>query len=466
MQFIKTHLISLLCGVAGLGLLGVTTWGMMVTTVKDEMQKRARAAGKIQTLQRNPKNQELIAAEKLRGDRFQTEFEATVAIANEINYRQPLMPGVFPKPESRSTPYAFRLQYQGALRGFSVTLLADGPPTEDDIDEEEENVADLLAMEDELEAENAPKDEEKNTRQPVRRRGSRRGLRRAAQPQTAFGEGAIGMPMTEGAMPMSEVGHGSVPIGRGGRGGARFPTPRRTQTFRAPGDEPKYDPQYRAMVAKARNIRCYAEPDRSFHVSPAAINKQSAPTPKEMWEAQVSLWIQQDVVDAIAEINNKAALAVREGDAFVEQMPVKRIEFLQVHGYVRPEDPKNRDGSYYAFTSVSGDRRAAKDNQPPNSFTDRKPDDQFDVLHFTLAVFVDQRELLGLIDHISRKNFYKCVELDYRKLDPKDEAGGYMYGTGPVIRAEIRFEAYMARRLYAPLMPKTVRDILGIKDKG
>ena len=88
------------------------------------------------------------------------------------------------------------------------------------------------------------------------------------------------------------------------------------------------------------------------------------------------------------------------------------------------------------------------------------------MLHFTVTVFVDQRELLDLIDHISRKNFYKCVELDYRKLDPKDEAGGYMYGTGPVIRAKIRFEAYMARPLYAPLMPKAVRDILGIKDKG
>ncbi|MCH7872125.1 MAG: hypothetical protein IID33_10540, partial [Planctomycetes bacterium] len=207
MQFIKTHLISLLCGVAGLALLGVTTWGMMVTTVMDEMNKRVSAAGKIQNLQRNPKNQELIDAEKLRGDRFQAEFDLTVVIAKEINHRQPLMPGVFPKSESRSTPYEFRIQYQRALRGFSVTLLADGPPTDADIAEEVENVADLEAMEAELEAENAPKDEEKKPRQFVRRRGPRPGgRRRAAQPQSPFGEGG-GMAMGEGGgMAMGEGG--------------------------------------------------------------------------------------------------------------------------------------------------------------------------------------------------------------------------------------------------------------------
>ena len=161
MQFIKTHLISLLRGVAGLALLGVTTWGMMVTTVKDEMKKRVSAAGKIQNLQRNPKNQELIDAEERRGDRFQIEFEATVTIAKEINRRQPLMPGVFPKPENRSTPYAFRVQYARALRGFSVTLLADGTPTDADIAEVDENERALQATEDELEAENAPKAVEK-----------------------------------------------------------------------------------------------------------------------------------------------------------------------------------------------------------------------------------------------------------------------------------------------------------------
>ena len=465
MQFIKTHLISLLCAVAGLAFLGVTAWGMMVTSVKDELKKRVSAAAVIRTLQASPKNQDLIDAEKLRGEKFQAEFVATVAIAKEINRRAPLMEGAFPKPDTLSTRFEFQERYRRALRGFSVTLLAGGLPTQSEIDDEVENVEDLQAMEAEMEAENEPKDDEDREGRPRRRTPTRRQLRRTRNvgPRSGpFGEG-IGGPFGEGMI--SEGGHG-------GHGGPAFPSrgaqnrfgrAAPVRNYRAPTGEPKYDPQFRALVAKARSIRCYAEPLEAFHVSPIR-TKESAPTPQEMWEAQVGIWIQQDVVEAIAEMNNRAALEVRDGDAFVEQMPVKRIESLLVHGYMLPKD--SEQGSYYPFEASGGNNRSAGE-PPPISFTGREPDDQFDVIHFTITVFVDQRELLTLIDDISRKNFYKSVELEYRKLNPEDVAPGYMYGTGPVVRAKIRFEGYMARPLYAPMMPKEVRVILGIeKDNG
>jgi hypothetical protein len=215
--------------------------------------------------------------------------------------------------------------------------------------------------------------------------------------------------------------------------------------------------RHRAAVKKARSIRMYADSETSFHVSPIALTQES-PSPADMWYAQVGLWIQEDLVHALAQLNDEAAEQLHGREPNVTNLPVKRIESIKVQGYV------SGTGTLIAFPGTGGGSgRSVSGGAAPTvtSFTGRKADDQFDVVRCTLTVSVDERDLLRLIDSITRTNFYQLVGLEYTAADPA-ESEGYFYGDAPVVRAQLDFEGYMARKIYKALMPEAVLQALGI----
>ena len=434
MQFIKTHLISLLCGVGAIVFVVVGVLGMMSTSVVDEMGKRKNDTGadNIRSLTSNPKNERIIEAERLKGEKFEEEYQKTLAAAHGINQRGPLMAGVFPKPEKPSTGFEFVQAYERAWRRLPIGLIAGTLPTNEEIEDEKQNVLDLQALEaEQLEegGQKAPAITQRNTAMP-----------RARAAPAAVGGGAIMMGAGGRGNPRTAGGGGRFAGAMGAGAPARATS----------GGEPKYDPVYRANVSKAKNIRCYVDP-LTFHVSPI-VKVTSAPQPDEMWFAQVSLWVQQDVVAAIARVNEAAARQVADDDACVEQMPVKRIELLRVLGYQAPR----------GLLPFSGGETGGARSE---SFTGQTCNDQFDVVRFVLVVVVDQREMLQLIDQISKQNFYQCIGAGYSMVSPDDAQHGYLYGTEPVVRVQLEFEGYMARAVYQPLMPAKIREALGA-DKG
>jgi hypothetical protein len=210
------------------------------------------------------------------------------------------------------------------------------------------------------------------------------------------------------------------------------------------------EPRHYAEVTKARQIHCYADRDSFDPILPETF--MSAPTAEEIWFAQVALWIQQDVVAAIAELNEEAA-AAHGAAACVEQMPVKRIVHLPVFGYLRA------DGLIHFHVRDAARRRVP--SPIPAAWTGRVCDDDFDVVLFGLVVVVDQRDLLQLIDRISKRNLFCCTYAS--SAAPQDKAEGYLYGTEPAICVSLEFEAYLARDIYAPLMPPAVRALLDVR---
>ena len=204
-----------------------------------------------------------------------------------------------------------------------------------------------------------------------------------------------------------------------------------------------------AQVVKARGLRCYAGPEAFERRSVGA--ETAAPRVEELWFAQVELWIQQDVVAAIAEMNDDVARVHGKG-ACVERMPVKRIWSVFVLGY------QLEDGLLpFQTPSVSGHapRVAA-----PVSFTGRVCDGELDVVVFQMAVVMDQRDLLQLIDRIGKRNFCQCTAVACATVPPGDAAEGYLYGTEPAMYVGLEFELYMWREIYGPLMPSGVRRML------
>ncbi|MCG3128061.1 MAG: hypothetical protein CHACPFDD_02935 [Phycisphaerae bacterium] len=458
-SFVKTHLISLLCGVAALVFVGATLWGMSLDSVKNRMQERVSAAGEIKRFESSAINDAKIDAEKRRGELFQKEFEATLEVAHSINKREPLVPGLFPTAQNQAVKFEFVNKYKGSLEQMRADLMADGPPTAADIAEEEQNIIDLAQQEAESKTEDTPNPSMKPGLQqpqtptiPGRPIGGEEfagGRRYPPSPEEYYGaEGG------EFAGRRPGRGGGEFGPGRGAMmAGMNVPSVNVT----IPADQQKYNKEYRAAVNKAKSIRCYADV-RSWHVSPI-VESQLAPSPEDLWKAQVGLWLQQDVAKAVAEVNNEAAAAVQDGDPYVEHSPVKRIVSARIFGYTGAEKP-------LLFPMASGATGSSDVAGPAKSFTDRKSDAQFDVLRFTVTMVVDQREVTRVIDRVCRQNFYKCVGVRYAPLSPEDAKVGFMYGTAPVTQVTLDFEGYMSRAVFATLMPEEVRKALGITLEG
>ncbi len=417
LQLVKTHLISLLCAVAGIVFIGLGVLGMSSSTVVEQMNRRMAETGsnEISSLMSSSRNAAVIAAEIERGRRFDEEYRRTVQVLHEINQRQPLMEGVFPVAEKLATPVVFRERYAEALKTLPQKLIAGKLPDQAEIQEEMQNVRDLWAQEEE------------------KRRETERGV----------------LPPGEGRQPAAppppgapDVLPGSPRMGGAGTG-PDGPIP----------NEPRFNAVLRARVAKARSIRLYIE-EGTFHELP--MDAVRAPTPVEMWMAQVSLWVQQDVVNAIEKLHREFAGRVRDGEVCVEHMPIKHLLSIQVRGY-------QTSRGLVPFPSRTG--ASAAEAAPP-SFTGRVCDDQFDVVRFGVQAVVDQRHLPQVVDRIARENFYKCIDLDYQIVPEKYAQDGYLYGTAPVVLARMEFEGYMARPIFDKWMPREMRALLGGQPGG
>lgn len=446
MQFIKTHLIALVCGVAAVGFIVAAVMGMRSDAVVKAMDKRIQEtnANQIKTLTASAKNKEVIDKEIARGKQFQDEFDRTLKAAQEINRRAPLMDGVFPAPAELVTPFEFREQYARAMEQLPKMLISAGMlPNAADIQEAQQTIDDMRANA-------AQSKEEQGT--PEAGAGQTPGTGRTGAAPPAPTTPSPRSPGTTGRAPM--MSDSAAPIGRGmgARGGAMGDG--MAGLSAAEQADPKFNAVYRARVDKARSLRCYYN-EATFQASPILDPRSGPPRPADMWMAQVALWVQQDVAAAVAALNKEAAEKVKDAEPFVENVPVKHLVAVRVQAYVLP------DGKLVPFSTTG-----TADPVHP-SFTGRGSNDQFDVLRFQVQVVMDQRDILRLVDQISKQNFYRPLNI---WMDPVpaglDAAAGYLYGTAPVSLVTLDFEGFMSRAVFDAWMPKDVRARLSGQKPG
>jgi hypothetical protein len=444
--FIKTHAIALGSALLTLIFIVLAVIAIYSDAVVTRMNRviSDTGASSIQGLIGTAKNPDLIAEEKRKGENFEAEFKKTLAEAERINKRDPIMTGVFPKPPDVTARHKFVEIYNEKLAALPQPLDAGTAPTPDDIADEAVQVAEELAIKSEEDKEllvsGAKPDADRTPTAPP-------------PPPPAFGgDGLIG----DVAAPGGHGGLGRGGFGRGGAAGTQFQTGPGT-----PPADPKYDPVLRARMKKARDIRCYID-ELTFHKSPIATATGDPPKTDQMWYAQVGLWVQEDVVRAIKELNDAAAQRATQADPSlepcVEHVPVKRVVSMRVRGYQAAKPVE-----FPAMPTL--DAREG----PIKSFTDSKCNEQFDVVQFTLTVIVDPRDVQRLIDQICRTNFYRCIDVDYDQVNRvAEENAGYVYGAAPVVRLQLAFEGFFSRDAYrvkgdkegeyVPMMPKEVID--------
>jgi hypothetical protein len=209
----------------------------------------------------------------------------------------------------------------------------------------------------------------------------------------------------------------------------------------------RWTKETRASIEIAHRCYCYATlgsfQEQDF---PQGV----APGLSTMWEAQLGLWVQKDVVDAISRLNQASAKRYEEQtgeSAWVAYLPVKHLLSISTGGY--QTQPGQRPGTMGPAGAEAP------------SFTGRKSGPLCDVIQLTVQLIVDSRDLLSFVEEVYKTNFYVLIDADLQSVPADTSHTGPIYGPAPVVQATLTFEGYLLRENYDPLMPQPVGRDLG-----
>lgn len=188
----------------------------------------------------------------------------------------------------------------------------------------------------------------------------------------------------------------------------------------------------------------------------ATLPPGSRPEARTIWWSQVQLWVQQDVLNAIADMN--------AGKTSVLDAPVKHLFNVSVLETFTGQ-PGSTPG--VAMTDpLAGNPDGALTKVPTMSLTGRTSNALYDVIYFDMTIDVEASQLANFIRMMSNKRLMFVRELTINSVDSAGElAKGYYYGPNPVAHAVLHCEELLMRKWATPLMPATVKQVLGVTDQ-
>ncbi|MFH1417130.1 MAG: hypothetical protein ABII12_02440 [Planctomycetota bacterium] len=207
----------------------------------------------------------------------------------------------------------------------------------------------------------------------------------------------------------------------------------------------------RAAERVAKDIRIYVDdsPNGAFGRHDLA-NQTNPPDAVQIWQAQMSLWIQQDIAAAIARCNEERVAALREAgrpedDLWVAYMPVKRLKVLRIQDVLGGQGGGSNAPRAWmeSFTKVENNAKRF-------------------VVALQLEVVVEEASVMDLLRHITSIGFYTVLGADYKAVKPDPICEEYIYGDEPVVEARIHLEGCFFREVFEQWIPKELKPILKI----
>jgi hypothetical protein len=214
-----------------------------------------------------------------------------------------------------------------------------------------------------------------------------------------------------------------------------------------------------ALRNHARECHVYAGADFAFQIGDWA-RKADLPNLHDIWESQLNLWIQQDIIEAIGRTNR-----VEDPNYFVSIAPVKRLMRIEIiPGYVGINSAGGLTGNSEGMgVPTSGEVKLPDDFT--KSPTGRRSNTIYDVRHVKVDVIVDVQRLPEFFDNLMRVNFMTVLHMEVRDVDEYAAMNdGYMYGTGDAAHVSMLIETIWLRNWTKNYMPLNVRQMLGITE--
>lgn len=187
---------------------------------------------------------------------------------------------------------------------------------------------------------------------------------------------------------------------------------------------------------------------------------------EKSWYCQLAYWIQKDIVDTIKKINADSTC--------VSDSPAKRLLAVSFTNAKAEGTKANTADGLPGYV-------AEKNKGLGAGWTGRKCDDDIDVVHFSLAVVVQTKDVLRFIDSLcsekthsfagydgagSLQNFkhnqITVLEYEIRPLlKDSDEHERYRYGDEAVVKLNLVGEYIFNRVGYDKIKPDSIKNALG-----
>jgi hypothetical protein len=197
----------------------------------------------------------------------------------------------------------------------------------------------------------------------------------------------------------------------------------------------------------------YMDPATALTISQASTlsitnTGAGAPSPTDIWYAQLSLWIQQDVAKAIVRTN--------EGFANVIQAPVKQLVRIDVSN-----QPYTLPAGYQPGTPIQGDPKAPVPQNINASPTGRVCNPMYDVVHFDVTVDIEADKIPWFLDELNNGQFITVLQADVKPVDAAvEQTHGLIFGTKPIAELHLVCEEVFLHDWSQALMPKEVATSL------
>ncbi|MDY7009371.1 MAG: hypothetical protein SVV80_01280 [Planctomycetota bacterium] len=151
-----------------------------------------------------------------------------------------------------------------------------------------------------------------------------------------------------------------------------------------------------------------------------------------LWMAQVGLWVQQDIVDAINLTNRQVQSTASGGQRGVAASAIKRLMNIEIRGYVLGGS-ESGVLQYLDVGDINTSRSAPQ-------LTGRACNKLYDVVHYEFTVILPMQHLLRLQKNLMAQNHHTILEVDVNRTIPSDM---HYYGTDSVMTVTIVGEMLM-----------------------
>jgi hypothetical protein len=232
-----------------------------------------------------------------------------------------------------------------------------------------------------------------------------------------------------------------------------------------PENQKQIEEDFREKAAKlpmelrtrgAREHRIYMLPGTFAPIAAMGENVAAAPSPVDIWTAQLKYWVQEDIARAIASVN--------EGAKGVPDAPIKHLVRVAI-----PDD----------FVAASAAAPAGNGQEDPNaapaqggplpknvaiSPTGRTSNRVYDVMRFTIEINCDARQIPYVLNKMTQNQFFTVVNVvSVSGIDSAAAAAnGYYYGNAPVAHLMLDCETLYMREWTVPYMPEPIKRKMGI----
>lgn len=212
----------------------------------------------------------------------------------------------------------------------------------------------------------------------------------------------------------------------------------------------------RLRTANALKAMVYLDPTSTFQMNPRIIGN-TAPTPDDIFDAQIGLWIQQEICNAVYEANKGSTQGVIDA-------PIKRLISIRLPTTEYPTispTAANPGGTPAPAPTDVPVLPANPQTKVPFDYTHNPlghvSNEFYDVLPFQLTLICEAESVPTVMTDLSRGRYIMFRRVDVQSIDSAVPASqGFIYGSKPTVQLTLSGQYLMLRKVVGPLMPPDV----------